>query len=170
MKTAGVVFVVISAASIGLRFAYAVRQRCHLLGQLLLSLRLLKGELSTHGTPLPEAFALLAAATNGSAAEYFSTAAKQMHQKRWMTPQASLCAAEDKLKELPGEDPVRKILRDLSAELGRFDLDSQLSGIDSAVSRLEEIRRTAEQDKTIRCRTYRALGLCAGLALAILLI
>lgn len=170
MKLAGVLFVVISAASMGFRFSYAVRQRCNLLGQLILALRLLKSELSAHGTPIPEAFAFLAASTKGSTAEYFSAAAKQMHQKRWITPEGSLEFASDKLKELLPDDPVRMILRDMASYIGRFELESQLSGIECAVIRLEEIRKQAEQEKTLRCRTYRALGLCAGLALAILLV
>ena len=170
MKLAGVLFVVISAASVGFRFSYAVRQRCGLLGQLILALRLLKSELSAHGTPIPEAFAFLAAATKGSAADYFSMASKQMHQKKWMTPEKSLEIASDKLRELSADDPVRMVLHDMALSIGRFDLESQLTGIDCAVARLEEIRNLSEQEKTLRCRTYRALGLCAGLALAILLV
>lgn len=170
MKLIGVLFVVLSAASVGFRFSYAVKQRCDLIGQLQVALRLLKSEISNHGTPLPEAFAVLAAATRGNVALYFSTAAKQMDQKRWMTPADSLVMAEDHLRELPANDPVRRILKELANGLGRLSWDNQLHSIDCAMVRLEEMRRIAEQDRTIRCRTYRTLGLCAGLALAILLI
>lgn len=170
MKLVGVLFVVISAASVGFRFSYAVRQRCSLLGQLILALRLLKNELSSHGTPVPEAFGFVAAVTKGSAADYFSAAAKQMNQKRWMMPEKALELAADKLKELSADDPVRTVLRDFASCIGRFELESQLNGIENVAARLEELRRLSEQEKTLRCRTYRALGLCTGLALAILLV
>ena len=170
MKLIGVMFVVISTASVGLHLSNAIRRRCDLLGQLILALRLLKNELSSHGTPIPEAFWFLAAATKGSAADYFSEAARQMHRKRCMMPEKALSLAEDKLRELSEDDPVRTVLRDFALCIGRFDLESQLNGIDNASARLEEIRKLSEQEKKLRCRTYRALGLCAGLALAILLV
>lgn len=170
MKLIGILFVVISAASIGFRFSLAVRQRCDLLGQLLLALRLLKSELSSHGTPIPEAFGFAAAGTKGSAANYFSTAAKQMNQKRWLMPEKALELAAEELKELSADDPVKAVLRDFASCIGRFELESQLHGIDCAAARLEELRKLSEQEKTLRCKTYRTLGVCAGLALAILLV
>lgn len=170
MKIAGVLLIVFSAASFGFRYAWNVRRRCDLIGQLLLALRLLKSELSAHGTPLPQAFGFLAAATSGSTAAYFSAAAKEMNKNRWMTPDRGLRLAESQLKELTGEDPVRQVLHDLGAGLGRFDLEGQLGGIGCAVARMEQFQKEAEAEKSLRCKTYRALGICAGLALAILLV
>ena len=170
MKTFGVVIIVVSAASFGFQYAASVRRRCQMIGQLLLALRLLKSEISTHGTPIPQAFGFLAAATNGSTADYFSDAAKEMARKRWLSADASLRGAEDKLKELQRDDPVKTVLHELGAGLGRFDLESQLNGIQCAIARLEQIQHDAEKDKTVHCRTYRTLGICVGLALAILLI
>ena len=66
--------------------------------------------------------------------------------------------------------PTKQFLRDLGRSLGRFDLDGQLREIEflkenvsSAFSKL-----TTEQDA--RLRSYQTLGLCAGAALAILLL
>ena len=170
MKIAGIVFVVVSTVSIGLYFSHAVHVRCELIGQLIIALRLLKSEIFSHGTPLPEAFGTIAAATNDCTADYFSGAAKAMNQKPWISPSESLRMSEIHLSQIAENDPVRQILRDFSAGIGRFDLDNQLQCIESAIARLEALHYTAEQDKTVRCRTYRTLGLCAGLALVILLI
>lgn len=170
MKIVGILFVVLSSLSVGLRYAHMVQQRCTTIGQIILALRLLKSELSVHGTPLPEAFGLLAAATSGSTAAYFSSAAKEMNHSRWISPQESLRTAEIHLKEFGPKDPSIRILRDVSSGIGKLDMDSQLNALDNAISRFEILRHSAEQDRSVRCRTYRTLGLCAGIALAILLI
>lgn len=170
MKIVGILFVMLSSLSVGLRYAHMVQQRCTTIGQIILALRLLKSELSTHGTPLPEAFGLLAAATFGSAAAYFSSAAKEMNRNRWISPKESLQMAEAHLKEFTIKDPAIQILRDLSSGIGKFDMDSQLNALENAISRFELLRHSAEQERSVRCRTYRTLGLCTGIALAILLI
>ena len=158
MKLIGISFIIFSTASVGLRFAHAVKQRCDVIGQLILALRMLKSELLTHGTPFPEAFGVIAASSQGSTAK-----------KRWISPSDSLLLAEVHLVDLPEEDPVRKIVREFSLGIGKFDLDGQVKSIDNTLSRLEFVLHTAEQDKSVRCRIYRSLGLCTGLALAILL-
>ena len=169
MKLIGISFIIFSTASVGLRFAHAVKQRCDVIGQLILALRMLKSELLTHGTPFPEAFGVIAASSQGSTAEFFASAAKTMAKKRWISPSDSLLLAEVHLVDLPEEDPVRKIVREFSLGIGKFDLDGQVKSIDNTLSRLEFVLHTAEQDKSVRCRIYRSLGLCTGLALAILL-
>lgn len=170
MKTAGAVLIVASAASFGFRYGWSVKRRAELIGQLLLGLRLLKGEISVYGTPLPQAFGVLAAATKGSAADFFSFAAREMNRNRHLSPQEVLENAGNQLKELRQDDPVRKVLRDFFAGLGRYDIESQICGISITIAGLEEILRQTEAEKGLRCRTYRALGICAGLALAIVLI
>ena len=137
---------------------------------MIIALQLLKSELSTHGTPLPEAFRVVAAAIKGSASLYFMTAAKTMNNRYWQTPSEVLRTAEVHLKELEHDDSVKEILRDFSAGLGKFDLQTQLQSIEGAITRLDFVYRAIEQEKNVRCRTYRMLGLCAGIALAIILI
>ena len=170
MKIFGILFVILSSLSVGLRYSHIVQQRCTTIGQIILALRLLKSELSTHGTPLPEAFGLLAAATSGSTAAYFSSAAKEMNRNRWISPKESLRTAEIHLKEFGPKDPSILILRDLSSGIGKFDMDSQLNSLENAITRFEILHRSAEQERSVHCRTYRMLGLCTGIALAILLI
>ena len=87
-----------------------------------------------------------------------------------MTPDKGLRSSECHLNELNETDPIRQVLHDLGSGLGRFDMESQLCGIDCAITRLEQIQRDAETEKRMRGRTYRTLGICAGLALAIVLV
>jgi hypothetical protein len=64
---------------------------------------------------------------------------------------------------------LKKLLLDLGRTLGHFDLDGQIQGIEAvrqeAVASLDKLTK----DKEARLRSYQTLGLCAGAALAILL-
>lgn len=65
---------------------------------------------------------------------------------------------------------TKRLLLVLGRTLGRFDLEGQLKGIDgiSREAAAELDRLTKNQDA--RLRSYQTLGLCAGAALAILLL
>lgn len=65
---------------------------------------------------------------------------------------------------------LRKRIWQLGRTLGRFDLDGQLRGIESAREGCRRELRELERNRQQRLRSYRTLGLCAGAALAILLL
>jgi uncharacterized membrane protein len=77
-------------------------------------------------------------------------------------------AVLQKADKLP--QTVKNELRLLGKSLGRFDLQGQLSGIASV---MELCRRDLEGllcNQDVRLRSYRTLGICAGVALVILFI
>lgn len=170
MRVAGIVFIVLSAGSMGFRMAFYLKRRCRLLEQLMAALQVLKSEIAFCGTPLPQAFALMAAATEGVPAALFSQIAKEMDKRRWLTPLAAMQQALRQTPELPQGDKASLILLELSGSLGKYDAESQLHGIDRAMARLEEERGRAERERSVKSRTYETLGVCAGLAMAILLL
>lgn len=170
MKVAGVIFIVASATSMGVRVAWSLRRRCTLLQQLMAALQLMKNEISFCGTPLPQTFALMAAACDGPLERLFSRIARDMDKRRWLTPMAAMEQALKDVPELPQGDRISLILLELSGKLGKYDLDSQRQGIDLALVQLEEERQKAEREKSVKGRTYETLGVCAGLAMAILLL
>ncbi len=61
-------------------------------------------------------------------------------------------------------------MRTLSYSLGKFDLEGQLQGLEAAKADCQRRLQNMEQGKESRLRSYRALGLCGGAALAILLL
>ena len=58
----------------------------------------------------------------------------------------------------------------LGDSLGKYDLDGQLKGIDFVRKNCEEILAKQVQELNNCVRTYKTLGVCAGAALAILLL
>lgn len=169
MKYAGMVFVVVSAASVGLQMSASLRSRCRLLQQLLTAMQVLRNEISVCGTPLPQAFALMAVSTNGAVEHLCAYLAREMDARRWLTP---LTAMEQGLLNDPvwkQEENVCGILRQCAVGLGKYDRTSQLQVIDQTASDLSALLKQTEQEHSIRGKTYRILGICAGLSMVILL-
>ena len=92
-----------------------------------------------------------------------------MDKNRWTTPLAAMRKALTLVPELPEGDPAAQILLELAARLGKYDLESQLQGIDLAALRLGEELGRAEQERSTKSKTYQTLGICTVLAVAILL-
>ena len=65
---------------------------------------------------------------------------------------------------------MRENLLLLGKNLGRFDLQGQLSGIASVQQLCRRDLEGMQSNQDVRLRSYRTLGICAGIALVILFI
>lgn len=65
---------------------------------------------------------------------------------------------------------VRTTLMSLFDTLGKYDLDGNLQALDLALGRLREEARQLQGSAAARCKTYVTLGVCTGLAVAVILI
>ena len=75
------------------------------------------------------------------------------------------------LEELvPVDSWYQNILLDFSRNLGRFDIDGQLTGLENTRENLTLILDSLLINSDVRLRSYQTLGLCAGAAIAILLV
>ena len=169
MKYAGMAFVVISTASVGLQMSVALRNRCKLLRQLLSAIQILRNEISVCGTSLPQAFALMAVASRGSVEQLFAAIAREMDNRRWLTPVSAMELALQNNRVMMQDDHLCCILRQFASGLGKYDKDSQLQTIDMAANELSALLRHTEEDHSAHGKSYKLLGVCAGLSLVILL-
>ena len=108
----------------------------------------------------------MAVGCDGSLERIFSETAKRMDKQRWMTPLQAMeqALADEKTCFL---SPV---LRDLARQLGKYDLEAQISAVDGTKARAETMLQQMEQEQSRKSGTYETLGICAGIAVAILLI
>ena len=65
---------------------------------------------------------------------------------------------------------LRTALMSLFDTLGKYDLDGNLQALDLALGRLREEARQLQGSAAARCKTYVTLGVCTGLAVAVILI
>lgn len=170
MKLIGVVFIVLSAGSVGIRISASLRKRCRLIRQLLSALQVMYSEIGCCSTPLPQTFALMAVAVDGTAERLFSSVAKAMDKNRWLPPVHAMEQALHDETELGEDQELSESLLSLASGLGKYDKDSQMQIMDRTKERLEQLLLAAEKECSMRSKTYEVLGICAGISVAILLI
>lgn len=166
IKLIGAVLIIGGCGGVGFSMAAAHRREENALRQLIGALDYMGCELQYHLTPLPELCRVASAQSSGYIRQVFLALAAELDSQ--IAPDAASCmnAAISKTPKLPQR--VRKNLSELGSSLGRFDLQGQLKGLESARQQCRRDLDELSKDRDVRLRSYQTLGLCAGSALAIL--
>lgn len=168
VKFIGAILVIISCGGFGFMIAATHRKEVRTLRTLIAALDFMDCELRYRMTPLPELCRVTASANHGIVKDIFLSLAMELDNQ--ISPDVEKCmqAAIQKTKDTPML--TQKALRLLGASLGHFDLEGQLKGLDSVRNESRRILEGYTLNQEVRLRSYQTLGLCAGAALAILLI
>lgn len=168
IKWIGAVLVIVACGGLGFRLAAQHIRQEKTLRTLIGLLDYMECELQYRMTPLPELCKQTAAQGRGVLSKAFLFLSQELEDQ--ISPDVERCmeAALFKAGEIPSHS--MDALRLLGQSLGRFDLEGQLKGLEAV---RQECRRNLEaltRNKEVRLRSYQTLGLCAGAAVAILLI
>ncbi len=169
IKALGALLVVSCCTLLGLATVGRSAQRLRSLRSLLAALEEMKAELGTLLTPLPELALTLRLRAEQPAAEFFSRVYRLSEKKRLPFREAWERAAEE-TEALCLRPEEMKALSALGAVLGRYDAETQCEAVEHAIQRLTLFRELEEQDRSRKNRVSTALGLGAGVTLAILLL
>ena len=166
-KWIGAILIVSSCTGCGFSIAAGKRNEEKILVQLLHVLQLMDSELRYRLTPLPDLCHMAAKETKGCLRRIFANLHVELCRQK--LPDAGSCMA--KVLEKSGTLPprIRRILSLLGCSLGRFDLEGQLQGIGCVRRRVEDAIERIRKNRDERLRSYQTLGICAGMALAIVL-
>jgi len=164
----GAILVITGCGGFGLMMALNYKREEKTMEKLLAVLEYIQCELQYRMTPLPEAFRKAASVSDGCIARVIGKLAYEMD--RQIAPDAASCMHAVLNRELDIPQRVRRALLDLGHTLGRFDLSGQLQEMESLHLRCYGELKQLNSQKEDRIRGYQTLGLCAGAALAILLI
>jgi len=167
-KWMGAVLILGGCSGYGFYIAAGKRREEQMLLQLQQLLLMMTSELQYRLTPLPELSRMAAGQTNGMLQVVFMNLYRELSWQKLPDAGSCMSAAIRRSGELPAS--VRRLLVQLGHTLGRFDLQGQLEGIEAVQKRCEESLRNIGRNKDERLRSYRTLGVCAGAALAILLL
>ena len=126
----------------------------------------IRHELQYRLTPLPEIFAALGGSRNREIAEFFSRLAALLSSAQTCTVGYACRQA----LALSLSSAARGTILSLFDSLGRYDLEGSVQALDLALSRLREEVKALQNSAAARCRTYLTLGVCTGLAAAVILI
>ena len=166
----GASLVVLAASAAGFGFAKNVRLQCAQLDALSWALETMAGEMSARLTPLPEIFLLLGSGGQRDVSLFFKTAGLALTTPPGCTvPVAFKRGFAAAASFRPGEQAVQALYA-LSAGLGRFTLERQLAAIEQAKTAVTRELLSLQAQKQARCRSYGTIGVCAGLALAVILL
>ena len=167
LKLIGALLIFAGCGGMGLSMAHQSKKEELLLRQTVLVLEYMSCELQYHLTALPELFLGAAKTVSGEMREVLVAIAGALETQLYTD--AAICMRQilHQHSHLPGR--VAKVLEQLAASLGIFDLPGQIAGLESTQKACEKELNYLERNREERMRSYRTLGFCAGAALAILL-
>lgn len=165
IRMIGACCIVAGSGAFGFAMAAANRREERQMALLLNALEYMSCELSYRQTPLPVLCRDAAMGQRGVVPEFFRELARELEKGE--APDVQVCVYEVLQRLEPGPR-LRRLLRELGATLGRFDLPGQLRGLEAAIRSTGDALRAFRDGAPERRRSCQTLGLCAGAALAIL--
>ena len=167
IKLIGAGMVVLGSGCFGFSMAAFHRREEDNLRQLLAALDWMEMELPSSLTSLP----VLCTNASRQISGPIQMILREMADLLDLQTEADATASMDKhIDACALSDSMERLLRELGATLGRFDLPGQLQGIRAVKARAEHQLHRLEENRTARLRSYQTLGLCAGASLAIILL
>lgn len=168
LKILGIIMVVAACGSVGFRIAAGHRAEENSLRSLIGILDYMECELRFYLTPLPRLCRTVATQFPCVPGKFFATLASEIDAQT--SPDVELCVtnALRKYNDLPSI--TKKSIEIFGKTAGRFDLEGQLKGLDAVRNECKRNLDILGNNREMRLRSYQTLGLCAGAALAILLI
>ncbi len=166
-KLTGAVLIILGCGAVGFGLAAAQRREIHALREFIRLLDLTEAELSFRLTPLPT----LCRYTAGKSILFRDPLLAYADSiESQISPDTEACMKTVLAKYPTLPNIARHCLLEFGLSMGQFDLNGQLKQLEAMRDRCRRELDTLESNKEIRFRCYQALGLCAGAALAILLI
>ena len=168
LRIIGAVLIVLGCAGFGFATAMNFRKEERTLNQLLHALEFMECELRYRLSSLPELCAAAAENAGGTVGKILLKFSDELKTQRYSSPSVCMDMLLADFSSAPNS--VKKLLRQLGKSVGKFDLDGQLQGLQYVKTQCEDMLGVFTKDADVRIRNYQTLGLCAGVALAILLI
>lgn len=170
MKVLGMCLIFAGCAGIGLYYRMQEMFRYRNLQEIQKAMAVLRGEISSVKSPLPEAIFQASKRTRGVMSSFFEEVAEELEEG-----QGELCWIwSSKLKDsVPGMqlcERDRVELERMGEMLGYLDADMQKKSIDLYTERVRQSIQEMEQNGEKRSRLYPVLGTAAGILLCILML
>lgn len=164
----GAVCVLATCGGVGFGMAYKYAQEERMLLQLLDVLEYMECEITYHLTPLPLLCRQASREGTGMIHTVFLSLANEL--ERQVSPDVVSCmnVAVNSISRIPTQ--IARMFLELGRQLGRFDLQGQLKGIEIIKQKIRGVLKEKYKDKEEHMRRYKTFGICAGVSLIILLL
>lgn len=167
-KCIGAVLVLCGCGFVGFSMCATYRREERQLRQMLCALDYMVCELQYRVTPLPVLCRQAGIQRNGFVGQLFTNLACELEAQ--VSPDVQSCLAAAAARSGPLSARMEEAVCILGSSLGRFDLQGQLQGLEAVRAYCRAELEQMSNGRDTRLRSYQTLGLCAGAALAILLV
>lgn len=168
LKMIGAVLIVASCGFVGFGISRNHKQTIFELEQMLVALDYMQMELQYQKTPLPALCRRTAEHISGKISRVLLSFAQELDKQ--VSPDPAICMEATLERYCENWVEMKPLLIHLGKVLGKFDLEGQKKGIAAVHSEAKVKFDTLSINKDSRVRGYQTLGLCAGAAVAILLL
>lgn len=167
LRWIGACLVILGCGGFGVMIAASFRKELTSLKKLIAALDFMECELQYRMSALPDLCRQTAANCDGVLRQIFSSLAAELEDQISPNVQQCMKSVLSKTKDVPTQ--TAEALLQLGNSLGRFDLQGQLKELESARQECRVKLNKLSGNADVRIRSYQTLGICAGAALAILL-
>lgn len=168
IKWVGAALILSACALFGLSLAGEYRKEEMMLRQLISALDYMQCELQYHMTPLPDLCRDTGIQNGNMIGQVLILLAQELDCMVSSDVKGCMTEAMKEQNDLPPK--TRKAFENLGVNLGRFDVDGQIQGLEGVRAFCRRELEDLNQNRETRIRNYKTLSLCAGAALAILFV
>lgn len=167
LRIIGIMLIIISCGGFGFVTATAYRNEISMLRNFIAALDYMECELQFRRTTLPDLCRLVSAESKGVVCKLFQSLTQELEAQ--ISPDVEHCvyAALAKTRDVPKR--IRQVFILFGSSLGKFDIEGQIKGLQTVRMDCRRILEGLQLNQVERMRSFRTLGICAGIAVAILL-
>ncbi len=169
LKMLGVWMIIGSCSALGLSLSREMTARQHALREQIKALQVIKTEILFRRAPLQEIASLLEHACDGRTADFYRLTV-QTALKKGMTLQSSALRHRGRLHRMGLNKDDESAIMDVLQVLGKYDGAAQAETINRSIARLERSLAALREESASKGRLYRAIGVTAGITLALIVI
>lgn len=166
LKLIGAAIIISGCGGFGFALAINYGMQERLLHDLIRAIEIMGNELRYRLTPLPKLCEITACSVREPLKSFLFDLSDELNKRK--SPDVLSCVRSALARSRISKGNVREILVELGTTLGMYDLEGQESGL----KRIQQICIREENEYRIhykeRTRCYKTLGLCSGIAIAIL--
>lgn len=129
----------------------------------------MKSEIECYLTPLHDIYEQLSHILPKPLGALFRVLNEHARRSLGLQPAVHFTRARHQMKPMLPQE-LTQIFAEMFDLLGRQDAVAQIRAISMAEERLNEALLRISSEKKERCRTYETIGICAGIALVIILV
>ena len=168
IRLIGVLLVVASCGGVGFTLAANYKKEEHCLRNIIAILDYMISDLQYRLTPLPQLCRQASALFHNPIGNFFEKLSDELNNRQHSEPVECVNVVLENFSSI--SPIVKDQLLTLGNSIGRFDVDGQVKGMESVRHECERNLQLLRDNRENRLRSYQTLGLCAGAALAILLV